>query len=40
MTKTSCVNYPDKHRGRAAVASIAAKIGCTAQTLQNWMNKA
>lgn len=24
----------------AAVASIAAKIGCTAQTLQNWMNKA
>ena len=24
----------------AAVESIAAKIGCTAQTLRNWMNKA
>ena len=24
----------------AAVESIAGKIGCTAQTLQNWMNKA
>jgi len=24
----------------AAVESIASKIGCTAQTLQNWMNKA
>jgi transposase len=34
-----------EHRGEhasqwAAVESIAAKIGCTAQTLQNWMNKA
>ena len=32
-----------EHRGEhasqwSAVASIAAKIGCTAQTLQNWMN--
>lgn len=24
----------------ATVESIAAKIGCTARTLQNWMNKA
>jgi transposase-like protein len=24
----------------AAVVSIAAKIGCTAQTLLNWVNKA
>ena len=34
-----------EHRGEhasqwSAVASIAAKIGCTAQTPQNWMNKA
>jgi transposase-like protein len=34
-----------EHRGEhasqwAAVVSIAAKIGCTAQTLQDWMNKA
>jgi len=34
-----------EHRGEhssqwAAIASIAAKIGCTAQTLSNWMRQA
>lgn len=43
--RARAVRMVRKHRSEhasqwAAVESIAAKIGCTAQTLQNWMNKA
>ena len=34
------VDHEDEHASRwAAVSSIAGKIGCTAQTLNEWMKK-
>jgi transposase len=35
------LDHEREHASRwAAISSIAAKIGCTAQTLSNWMKKA
>jgi transposase len=35
------LEHEDEHTSRwAAVSSIAAKIGCTAQTLHDWVKKA
>lgn len=35
------LDHESEHRSRwAAVSSIAAKIGCTAQTLNEWVKKA
>lgn len=35
------LDHEDEHASRwAAVSSIAAKIGCTAQTLHEWVKKA
>ena len=35
------LEHKGEHQPRwAAVCSIAAKIGCTAQTLSDWVNKA
>ena len=35
------LEHRSEHRSQwAAIASIAAKIGCTAQTLSNWLRQA